>query len=178
MSVKDKKWFQALLKIAPGIATALGGPFGGLATNVLKQVTGLDEASVEKAIIEGDPSVFESIKKAELEFQVQMEKLKLDREALDYEDIKSARERHIQTKDAMPAVLAVLAWVQWAAIIVILFFGNNLEILQTPEQREVLMFVLATTQAIVIGAFQFYHGSSRGSRIKDSTIEKLGGKTS
>ena len=105
MGLKDKKWFQAIVKIAPGIATAIGGPFGGLAATVLKEVTGLDKAGVEKAIAEGDPNIFLQLKTAEQKFEIELERIGLEREALEYGDIDSARARQMAMKDHTPAIL-------------------------------------------------------------------------
>lgn len=169
MGLKKKKWFQTLMTIAPKVASALGGPVGGLAVNVIKEALGMPdatEAELQAQIAASSPDTLLALRKAEQSFELEMKKLEISEEQLVYTDRDSARDREKAVKDKMPAVLAVLAWMQWAFIVVIMFFANDLSILETPEKREVLMFVLATTQAIVIGAFAYYHGSSSGSKTK------------
>lgn len=176
MGLKKKKWFQTLMAIAPKVAAGLGGPIAGLAMNTLKNALGMPDATdaeIEKTIAEGSPETFLALKDSEHKFEIAMRELDITEESLAYADIASARDREKELKDKMPAVLAVLAWAQWAFIIVVLFFGKDLNILESPEQREILMFVLATTQAIVIGAFAYYHGSSRGSKAKTEAMAKL-----
>lgn len=176
MGLKKKKWFQTIMTIAPKVATALGGPVGGMAMSVLKSALGMPDATdaeIEKQIAASSPETLLALRTAEQKFEIEMGKLGLKEEELAYADVASAREREQEIKDKMPAILAVLAWCQWAFIIVVLFYGKNLNILETPEQREILMFVLATTQAIVIGAFAYYHGSSRGSKAKTDAMTKF-----
>ncbi len=114
-----------------------------------------------------------ALRKAEQDFEVRMKELDISEDQLSFADVADARAREIALKDKMPAVLAVLAWAQWAFIVAVLFYGDELSIVSTPEQRSILMFVLATTQALVVGAFAYYHGSSKGSRMKDDAIERL-----
>ena len=162
MALKDKKWFQAVMKVAPVIATAVGGPFGGLAANVLKSVTGLDEAGIEKAIAEGDPNIFLQLKKAEQEFAVKLKELDIKVDELEYKDISDARARQIAMKDHTPAILTAVAlafffMLSWSVL-------KNLDIVQT--NMEFVMFLFGAASGWVTQGMSYFLGSSAGSKRK------------
>jgi hypothetical protein len=166
MSLKDKKWFQAVLKIAPGIATAIGGPFGGLAATVLKEVTGLDEAGIEKAIADGDPNIFLQLKQAEQAFDVKLKELELDREALEYKDLADARARQVAMRDWTPAVLT--------GISLTFFFALSYSVLTSleivTENESFVMFLFGVASSWVTQGLNFFLGSSKGSQRKTDML--------
>ena len=60
-----------LEQIAPGIATALGGPLAGLAVTAISKALGIDEKDVQNTIESGKltSDQLASIKQAEIELQ-------------------------------------------------------------------------------------------------------------
>lgn len=177
MGIKDKKWFQTLMGIAPTVATALGGPFAGLAVGVLKKTLGLPENAgedeVAAAIAAGDMETLQKLKQAELDFKTKMRELDLKEDQLYLQDTADARARHIAVKDSTPAILAALGWVQWAFVLVVILFGDKFGLDFAGEERDILFFVLATAQAIVLQGFNFFLGSSRGSKQKTDAFERF-----
>ncbi len=163
MGIKNKKWFQAIMKVAPTIATALGGPFGGLAASVLKEVTGLDQAGVEKAIAEGNPEIFLQLQKANHQFEVRIEEMKIKKDELVYQDKDSARAMRVATKDWTPTILAGISMGFFAWLVVTIF--NDLSIVQNHGEFVYYLFGFGT--AIVKQCFDFFLGSSIGSKAKD-----------
>jgi hypothetical protein len=181
--IKKKPWFQALAGVAPMVATAIGGPFGGIAATALKSALGLpptatDEqlaAKVETATA-GD---ILKMKNAEIEFKKFMEQANIDEQALYLEDKQSAREMQVAVKSRMPATLAILGWVQWLVVLVVVLFGDTLGVEFTVEERGYLLYVLSTAQAMALMGFSFYLGSSRGSKEKTEAFSRFmleGGK--
>jgi len=175
--LKGKKWFQQVLAVAPTIGTALGGPFAGLALQTLGKALGVDptEVAIEDALA-NNPEALLKLKDSERDFELEMEKLGLTEQQLYLDDRKDARAREIAVKDKMPAVMAVFGITLWLFILVVLFFQPDITIVQ-PEQRDILMYVLATTQTIALAGVYYYLGSSRGSKDKTVMLERyLNGK--
>lgn len=170
MGLKDKKWFQAIMKIAPGIATAVGGPFGGLAATVLKEVTGLDEAGIEKAIAEGDPNIFLQLKKAEQEFTVKLKELDIKVEELEYADIASARARQVAMKDHTPAILTGVALTFFFLLSATVLY--NLDIVQA--NQAFVMFLFGAASGWVTQGMSYFLGSSKGSQRKTDILAANG----
>jgi hypothetical protein len=164
--IKGKKWFQALMKVAPAIATAVGGPFGGLAASVLKEVTGLDEAGVEAAIAEGSPDIFLKLKEAEQRFALEMERIGLDREALEYADISDARKRQVELKDNTPAILTGVALTFFFVLSGAVLY--NLEVVT--ESESFVMFLFGAASGWVTQGMSYFLGSSKGSQRKTDII--------
>ena len=63
--------------VAPTIGSAMGGPLGGMAMNKIADVLGVpnDQKSIQQAIQNATPEQMLELKKAEQEFEVQMEEL-------------------------------------------------------------------------------------------------------
>lgn len=104
-------WLQSIASIAPGIATALGGPLAGLAVDSVESVFGLKDASpddlkkqLQNAQLTGDQIV--ALKQAEIAFQEKLKQNDIDLAQLSAKDADSARNREIQVKDRTPAILA------------------------------------------------------------------------
>ena len=166
MGIKDKKWFQAIMKIAPSIATAIGGPFGGLAATVLKEVTGLDQAGVEKAIAEGSPDIFLQLKQAEQAFELELERIGLERDALEFGDIDSARARQMAMKDHTPAILTGVALTFFFVLSGSVLY--NLDIVQA--NQAFVMFLFGAASGWVTQGMSYFLGSSKGSQRKTDLL--------
>lgn len=166
MALKDKKWFKAIMKIAPGIATAIGGPFGGLAATVLKEVTGMDEAGIEKAIAEGDPNVFLQLKQAEQAFELKLKELDIRVEELQYADVADARARQIAMKDHTPAILTGVALTFFFALSYSVL--TSLEIVQ--QNEAFVMFLFGAASGWVTQGMSYFLGSSKGSQRKTDML--------
>ena len=63
--------------VAPTIGTALGGPMGGMAANMISEVLGCDPEpkKIQKAMETASPEQLAQLKKVEADFEVQMKKL-------------------------------------------------------------------------------------------------------
>jgi hypothetical protein len=156
-----------LAQIAPGIATALGGPLAGLAVTAVSKALGIDEKDVQKTIESGKLSSDQlvAIKQAEIELQAKAQELGLNFEKLATEDRKSARDMQIATKSFVPPLLSILIVVAWACVQYFL-----LTHIIAQEMRELVARVLGTLDGALMLVLSFYFGSSSGSQAKDEMI--------
>lgn len=165
-----QKALGILKTVAPTVATALGGPFAGLAVRTLSQaLTGTDDApitAIEAALASGDGETLLAAQQAEKNFLLKMRELDIKEEELRYADVASARDREATVRDRMPMILGIAAFVQWLVVLFVVLFGRKFGIVVEPEQMSIVMFVLATAQAIVLNVFNYYFGSSEGSTRK------------
>lgn len=181
--IKSKPWFQTLAKIAPMIGTAIGGPYGAVAGGILLKALGLPEtASIDDLaakVENASASDVLAMRQADNDFKVKMRELDISEQDLYLKDTQSARSMQVETRSKMPATLAILGWLQWVIVLVVILFGDSFGIEFENDQRDILFFVLATAQAMALQGFYFYLGSSRGSKEKTAAFERFmldGGK--
>ena len=141
--------------LAPTLGAALGGPVGGAAASMLADVLGCDPvpAKMERALQQATPEQLAEIKKAELDFQVQMKKLDVDVFALEAEDIQNARAAF--KGDWTPKFIAVAC---------VIFFGGYIALvtIQDPSANDdgIVNLVLGYLGGIVSSIISFYYGAS------------------
>jgi len=164
-------WKALVKSIAPTIGTALGGPLGGVAGLALTKALGVsdaaakDEPALAAAIQGASPDQLLSLKQADQDFALQMEKLGFQNlealEAISAGDRANAREREIKTQDWTPKVLGIT--------ITIGFFGLLSWLLcrEPPEKsRDILNIMMGSLGSAWIGVVSYYFGSSVGSARK------------
>ena len=154
-----------LTQIAPGIATALGGPLAGLAVTAISKALGIDEKDVQSTIESGKLSADQlaSLKQAELELQAKAQELGLNFEKLATDDRKSARDMQISTKSFVPAVLAIGVTIGFFAILVGLMTDNV-------TKSDALLLMLGSLGTAWTAIVSFYFGSSASSQHKDEML--------
>jgi len=154
-----------LAQIAPGIATALGGPLAGLAVTAISKALGADEKDVQSTIESGKLTADQlaSIKQAEIELQKQANELGLDFEKLATDDRKSAREMQVATKSVIPAVLAIGVTIGFFGILIGLMTDNV-------TKSDALLLMLGSLGTAWTAIVSFYFGSSHSSQGKDEMI--------
>lgn len=162
-------WKDDLAKIAPTVASALGGPFAGAAVKFLSnKLLGTDsgtEADLEQFISTASPETLLSIKNSDNEFKVSMQKLGVDVFEIEANDKKDAR---LNNKHSiMPAVLSVSLSLVVICIVYMLFW------VVIPEgSRDVLFMILGIILKEWGGAMQYWFGTTRGSAEKDIRAKK------
>jgi hypothetical protein len=158
-----------LTQIAPGIATALGGPLAGLAVTAISKALNIDEEDVKSTIESGRLSAdqLSSLKQAEIELQSKAQELGLNFEKLAVDDRKSAREMQVSTKSFVPALLSILVVCAWALI---QYFLLTHVIAQ--EMRELVARVLGTLDGALMLVLSFYFGGSSDSQDKDAMLHR------
>jgi len=171
-------WKQIVRTVAPGLATALGGPMAGVAVRgIASALLGSEDVAptdVEAAVLRASPSDLRKLKQAELVFRQQMKELEIDLEALHAADRQSARTRQIETGDQMPALIAFAALGGFFGILIAMVFVD------LPAGSEApLNVMLGALGSLVVAIGNYYFGSSAGSSAKNQMIENLvSGRTS
>lgn len=173
--------FGAILKgIAPGLATALLGPLGGLAVQAIGGAIGMDKPTTEKisdALTQGQLSGDQivAIKQAEMDFQLKMQQMNIDVEKVnqDYEriasaDRDSARKREVDVGDHAPLIIGAAIICTWSFIQWYLLHNSIPD-----DMREIIMRVLGTLDAALMMVLTYFFGTTAGSRAKDTTIATI-----
>ena len=156
-----------LTQIAPGIATALGGPLAGLAVTAISKALGIDEKDVQKTIETGKLSAEQmmSLKQAEMDLQAKAQELGLNFEKLATEDRKSARDMQIATKSIIPAVLAIGVTVGFFGILIGLMTDNV-------TKSDALLLMLGSLGTAWTAIVSFYFGSSANSEKQTEMLHR------
>lgn len=161
-----------LLSLAPTVATALGGPFAGVATQKLIGALGLTPDSTQEqvltAVASATPEQLLKIKEVENTFIIEMKKLDIDVMKLEVADTASARQREIATQDWTPRLITALilglyVYIQYYIL------GHVID----QGMREIVMRSLGTLDAAVGLILGYYFGSSMGSHAKNQQISTL-----
>jgi hypothetical protein len=156
--MSDFDWKSIVRTVAPGIATALGGPLAGIAVSAIGNALGIDEPTQEKVIaaVKGaTPDDLLKLKQAEQEFILQMKKLEIDVAKIAADDRDSARKREMATGDWTPKILAFVIVVTWGAVQYYLLRNVVHE-----DMRELVMRVLGTLDAALMLVLSYYYGAS------------------
>jgi hypothetical protein len=141
--------------VAPTLGTALGGPMGGMAANMISEVLGVPNTTkaIEKAIADATPEQMLELKKAENAFEVQMKELEVDVFALETADKQDARGKFSKDWTARIMGIAVVGG----------FMGYIfLVTLQPPEQNSeaLINLVLGYLGGLASAVISFYFGAS------------------
>jgi len=172
----DEQLKAALGAVAPAVATALGGPLAGVAATVLGRVllgkpesaaTTLQEAQEAVTRAVATPEGLAKLREAEARLLELESQLTIRLEEVAAGDRASARAREIALRDRTPMVLAVLA--------VTGFFGilGYMLVVGVPrgmQGSEALILMLGALGTIVAQVFNYYFGSSSGSKEKTAAI--------
>lgn len=158
MSIFDDA-LGVLGKVAPTIATMLGGPLAGTAVSAIQAALGLepgtDKDVTMRAVANATPDQLLALKAEDNRHAEAMEKLGLDRESIAAQDRDSARRREMEVKDRVPGILAVG--------LTIGFFGLlGWLVAHEPPQgsRDILNIMLGSLGTGWITMLAYYFGSS------------------
>ncbi len=163
-------WKSILGAVAPTLATAIGGPFAGMAVKAISgALLGHDEATQEEiaAVVSGaSPEQLVALKQVDADFAVRMKALDVDLERIAASDRDSARKRQEATGDLTPHRLAYLYAFAFFAVIAF-------QCWLAYEQKEVPMMIgktldmlLGVLTAMVLGSKEYFFGSSSSSAKK------------
>lgn len=159
--------------VAPTIATAIGGPLGGMAMQVVSSVLGLptdsSEKDVEKALKQATPEQLLALKQADNDFAVRMKELDIDLERIAASDRDSARRREAQVRDWMPRALAFVVVAGFMATVFLVLLGyvdGMKDPLTATTVGTLIGFVSAKAEQVVA----YYFGSSSSSQQKTQLL--------
>lgn len=171
--MKDKI-LDVLGAVAPAIATALGGPLAGVATQTIAaKLLGNSDAStadIEAAILNATPADLVRLKEIEAEFAAEMEQVGVDLEKIAAGDRSSARDRQVAMRDWTPSVLGVLIIIGFFGILAYLF-----RVGLPNEGQEILLIMMGALGAMTTQVGNYFFGSSVGSKSKEAIIAGLKG---
>lgn len=159
-----------LKTIAPWIATAAGGPLGGLAVEAVAKVFSLNDAtetSLKTAISGATSEQLLALKKAEQEFQVSMRELGIteikDLETLAAADRDSARKREIAIGDWTPRVLAYIVIIGFMTALYYVLSGSTQ--VETVLAGTLIGYISAKAELVLA----YYFGSNAASEARAAT---------
>jgi hypothetical protein len=179
-----KDALHILGSVAPTLATAIGGPFAGMAVSAIegaiggKATTPADQQkAIETALLGTDPATLLALKKAETDFTAQMASLGIEKDKLVFDDIASARSMQVATKD--PTV-GRLAWLVIGGFLLVSTF-ECIAMVAWPTKWAAIPAAALNLLGIIFGflaneaksAGAFYFGSTAGSQAKDQTLSEI-----
>tara|TARA_R100001463_G_scaffold30011_1_gene68299 strand:- start:500 stop:988 length:489 start_codon:yes stop_codon:yes gene_type:complete len=141
--------------VAPTIGTALGGPMGSMAANMVADALGCEPEpkKIEAAVQAATPEQLAELKKIDKDFEVRMKELDVDLYALETADIQDARGKF--SKDWTSRIMGIA--------VVGGFMGYIfLVTLQPPEQNSeaLINLVLGYLGGLASAVISFYFGAS------------------
>ena len=141
--------------VAPTLGSALAGPMGGMAGDVVAKVLGCENTpkALEKAVQSATPEQMLELKQAEQAFELQMKELEVDVFALETADIQDARTKF--SKDWTTRVMGIATLGGFLAYIFMVT-------LQPPEQNSeaLINLVLGYLGGLASAVISFYFGAS------------------
>jgi hypothetical protein len=159
--------------VAPSLATAVGGPIGGMAVKFITDAMGIPSDSskddIAKAINNATPDQLVALKKAENDFTVRMKELDIDLERIASGDRDSARRRESQVRDWMPRILAfvIVAGFMGTVFMVLLGYVEGMkDPLMATTVGTLIGFVSAKAEQVIA----YYFGSSNSSQQKTALL--------
>jgi len=141
--------------VAPSIGTALGGPMGNMAANIVAEALGCEPTpkKIEQAVQAATPEQLAKLKKLDTDFEIKMKELEVDLYALETADIQSAR--GMFSKDWTARIIGIT--------VVGGFMGYIfLVTIQPPEQNSeaLINLVLGYLGGLASAIISFYFGAS------------------
>ena len=163
---------EVLAKLAPTAAALMGGPLGGLAVDALGKALGLSNATqdtIKEVISSGSmtPEQVAAIKQAEIDLKVRMKELDIKLEEVQAADRASARKMLAESGSWVPAALSVVT----VGGFFILLIGAATDHFQLTGS-DVMMLLLGVLARETASVYQFWLGSSSGSRQKTEMMGK------
>ena len=148
--------------VAPRLGSALGGPMGGAAANMIAEVLGCspEPKKIQQAMQQATPEQLAEIKKVEADFEIKMKELDLDIYALETADKQDARTRF--SKDWTTRIMGIATLGGFLGYIFLVT-------LQPPEQNSeaLINLVLGYLGGLASAVISFYFGASHGGDKKE-----------
>ena len=153
---------QVLKVVSPWLASAIAGPFGGMAVTAIADALGLSEkteASIKSALSGVTPEQMLALKNADQAFALKMKELGYQdiekMAALAVDNTKDARAMQVATKSKVPAILAVMITVGFFGILIGMMSGKL-----TVADNQALLLMLGALGAAWGAVVNYFFGSS------------------
>lgn len=176
MAWNREDWKNLVRTVAPGLATALGGPLAGAAvqtisTAVLGKPDGTEE-EVAIAVASGGADALIKLKEAENAFAIKMKEIGVDLEKVHAGDRNSAREREVKTGDVWtPRILAATIIGGFLAMVASVLLGKVTGITD-PVAAGMIGTLIGYVSAKADQVVSYYFGSSAGSAAKTDLLAR------
>jgi len=156
-----------LAQLAPTVASALAGPLGGMAVEILATKLGVPPEQAQKALESGKLTSDQvaAIQQSEIELKAKAQEMGLDFAKLENEDRDSARKMQMTNHSWVPPAMAIGITLGFFGILIGLMSGK---VVAGPE-IEIMLGSLGTAWT---GVVAFYFGSSASSQKKDDLLHK------
>lgn len=159
-------WKKLVASVAPVLGTALGGPFGGMATKFLAgKLLGDEDAgeeALEQAISGANPDLMFKLKELDKDFKLEMKRIGLEEKQLVVEDRKDARK--LFSVDKRPQIILSGIFIGGYFVLVYALITGGFVI--DPSQTALVATLIGVLTAGVANIMQFWFGSSSGSKDK------------
>jgi len=159
-------WKNIVASIAPVLGTALGGPFGGMATKFLAgKLVGDENAGediMEEMINNANPDLMFKIKELDADFKVEMKRIGLEEKQLVVDDRKDARK--LFSVDKRPQIILSGVFVGGYFVLVYALITGGFKV--DSSQVALVSTLIGVLTAGVANIMQFWFGSSSGSKDK------------
>jgi len=117
------------------------------------------------------------IRKARMDYELEMQKLSVEERRMMYNDLSSARTREQTIKQSASAsrlgknvssYLAIVATLLCFALFYILVFNREIV---SAESKDIIIYILGVLSALLTQVYSYYFGSSSGSADKTRVLE-------
>jgi energy-converting hydrogenase Eha subunit A len=157
-----------LLKgVAPGLATAVAGPMGGMAVKMIADKLGV--APTEQAVADHLA--------ANPEHMAKLAEIDLAKLQAHYAEMDSARNREIAVASSanVPMLNKLVTPLLALGVTALSFvlFAILIFVEVRPEAKDILIYILGVLSAAVTQVLSYYFGSSQGSKDKDDQKKGL-----
>jgi hypothetical protein len=157
-----------LKTMAPGLATLVAGPMGGLAVKAIASKFGVEDTlEAVTAAIQSDPEAAMKLREIDLR--------EIEAHAKDRDSARN-RETVIATSDYAPLINKVVTPVLALGVVGLSFalFAVLIFVNVKPEAKDILIYILGVLSAAVTQILSYYFGSSQGSKDKSDEAKLRG----
>jgi hypothetical protein len=175
-------WKDTLGKLAPTVASALGGPLAGVAVSAIGELFGISEPTQDKikVAIENGSLTGEQIsglRQLEMKLKAEEAERGFRYAELEFKDRDSARGRDAEiVKAGKRNYRADAMFLLAVAVIVALVYAIWKDPSINEFMKGIVTLVLGRFLGYLDNIYSFEFGTTRGSQNKDSTIDKLANK--
>jgi uncharacterized membrane protein len=157
-----------LKSAAPGLATMVAGPMGGMAVKMIAEKLGVP--ATEQAV--ADHLTMNP------EHMVKLQEIDLEKIKAHYAEMDSARNREIAIASNVnvPYINKVVTPFLALGVVALSFvlFAILIFVDVKPEAKDILIYILGVLSAAVTQILSYYFGSSQGSKDKEEKLKGLG----
>ena len=156
------KLLDIVKSVAPGLATALGGPLAGAAVSAIAEKFGVEDTveAVTSALQTANPEQLAKLQEIDLK-KLELENADRDSARKAHMAIATSPDAHPLEKLTMPILALGTVYLAFLLIGILLFIN-------IPDSQEnIIIFALGFITSAATQVLSFYFGSSQGSKEKD-----------